>query len=763
MLQRFFGSTGQNGSTPPAEQEVVTGKPGGLGTFGGVFTPSMLTILGVIMYLRFGWVVGNAGLIGTLLIVTLSTAITFLTSLSIAAISTDQRVRIGGAYYMISRSLGIEIGGAVGVPLYIAQGLSVALYTIGFAESVVFAFPSVGAFSFMGFSGIQLVGILVTLFVAALALGSPKIAIRAQYFILAAIVLSLISLVAGGPVEESDIRLWGAVDANQAAGFWEVFAVFFPAVTGIMAGINLSGDLKNPEKSIPKGTFWAVGCGYVVYMTLPILLGLWADSVTLIENKLVMRDMAWWGGAVLLGIWGATLSSAIGSILGAPRVMQALALDGVLPRSLRWLGKGYGESNIPRAGTIVTLVLALAAVATGNLNLIAPVLTMFFLTTYAILNVAAGLETFLDSPSFRPAFQVHWAFSLLGAVGCFAAMILVNALATVIAVIFVIGVFAWLERRALRTAWGDVRQGLWMTATRAGLLRLRNRPDPKNWRPHILVLSGAPRKRWHLVDFASALTHNQALMSVGTVVPEDMTTSERRRSMEDNIQEYLVKRGVQSLVRTISAPDSFDGAERLVEAYGMGALVPNTILLGDSDDPEHHARYCRMIERFHKAERNVAIMRYNEDRGFGARKRIDVWWGGLRGNGGLMKILSYLLQTSLPWRAAEVRLKIVAPDEQAASEMERNFLPIVSQMRTGAVLDVIIREGRTFDEILHDSSRGADFIFLGLAEPEETDDFVDYYRRIRQRTEGLPSTVLVLAAEDIAFSEVLVQQDGMAE
>lgn len=761
MLQQFFGRAQPDGDAAQT-QEVVTGKPGGLGTFGGVFTPSMLTILGVIMYLRFGWVVGNVGLAGTLLIVTMSTSITFLTALSIAAIATDQRVRIGGAYYMISRSLGIEIGGAVGLPLYIAQGLSVALYTIGFAESVVIAFPAVGEFAVLGFSGIQLVGLAVTLLVALLALGSPEIAIRAQYFILAAIALSLVSLVAGGPIEDSDIRMWGAVDANQAASFWEVFAVFFPAVTGIMAGVNLSGDLRTPEKSLPKGTFWAVGLGYVIYMGLPVLLGSWASSVTLIEDPLVMRKMAWWGGAILLGIWGATLSSAIGSILGAPRVLQALALDGVLPRSLRWLGRGHGESNIPRAGTYLTLVLALAAVATGNLNLIAPILTMFFLTTYAILNVAAGVENFLKSPSFRPAFKVHWSLSILGAVGCFAAMLLVNAVATVFAVIFVIGVFVWLERRALQTAWGDVRQGLWMTATRAGLLRLRGEPDPKNWRPHVLVLSGAPRKRWHLVDFSSALTHNQALMTVSTVVPADAVGAERQRNLEANIQEYLAKRGVQSLVRTISAPGPFDGAERLVEAYGMGALVPNTILLGDSDDPAHHARYCQMIERFHEEQRNIAIMRYNEERGFGERRRIDVWWGGLKGNGGLMKILSYLLQTSLPWRGAEVRLKIVAPDEEAAAEMERNFLPIVSQLRTGATLDVIVSDGRSFDEVFRDTSHEADLVFLGMAEPEQTDDFVDYYRLMRERTDGMPSTVLVLAAEDIAFGEVLVQQSGMS-
>ncbi|MDX1641153.1 MAG: Na-K-Cl cotransporter, partial [Balneolaceae bacterium] len=224
------------------QQEVIPSTKGGLSTFGGVFTPSILTILGVIMYLRFGWVVGNVGLIGTLLIVTLSTAITFLTGLSIAAIATDQRVRIGGAYYMISRSLGIESGGAIGIPLYIAQALSVALYTVGFAESVVGVFPALD---------FKTVGLVTTVAVAVLAIISAKAAIRAQYFIMFGIALSLLSLLFGSPIEQSNIEMWGAADQHSEP-FWTVFAVFFPAVTGIMAGVNMSGDLENPSESIPK-------------------------------------------------------------------------------------------------------------------------------------------------------------------------------------------------------------------------------------------------------------------------------------------------------------------------------------------------------------------------------------------------------------------------------------------------------------------------------------------------------------------------------
>ena len=354
-----------------SEQSITAS---GLGTFGGVFTPSILTILGVIMYLRFGWVVGNAGLIGTLLIVTISTSITLLTALSVCAIATDKVVRAGGAYYMISRSLGIETGGAVGISLYFAQAVSVALYTIGFAESLVKAKINIFSFS-LNFADLGLnqtyVALAVTIIVGILAITSAELAIKAQYFIMAAIVISLIMFALGSPLPGVEPQMFSA-PPETALPFWTVFAVFFPAVTGIMAGVNMSGDLKDPVKSLPRGTLAAVGTGYVIYMLLPIILAMRADSANLVDpNVFVMQRTALkgFGFTMLLGVWGATLSSAIGSILGAPRVLQALARDGVLPPLFSFLGKGHGKDDEPRNGTWVSLGIAIAAVCVGDLNL----------------------------------------------------------------------------------------------------------------------------------------------------------------------------------------------------------------------------------------------------------------------------------------------------------------------------------------------------------------------------------------------------------
>jgi solute carrier family 12 sodium/potassium/chloride transporter 2 len=732
--------------TGPSKLETVPEAPqaSGLGTFGGVYTPSILTILGVIMYLRFGWVVGNVGLLGSLIIVTLAVSITFLTALSISAIATDRVVRVGGAYYMISRSLGIETGGAVGIPLYFAQALSVALYTIGFAESVVEAF---------GMFNQTYIALIVTAFVAFLALTSAEIAIKTQYVIMAMIGLSLLSLAFGSPLEPTRIELWGAADSEP---FWRVFAVFFPAVTGIMAGVNMSGDLKEPTRAIPRGTLAAVATGYVIYMVLPLFLATRADAVTLIEDPLVMQRIAFWGPAILLGIWGATLSSAIGSILGAPRILQALARDGVLPRWLGFLGRGSGPNDEPRIGTTVTLGVVVAAVTLGDLDLIAPVLTMFFLTTYLVLNISAGIEGFLNSPSFRPMFSVHWSLSALGAVGCLAVMFLINPVATVVAGGVVTLIFLWIQRRELQSTWGDARRGIWMMLLRTSLFQLGHTRDTKNWRPNMLVLSGAPMRRWELIELANALNHNRGLFTVTSVLPTGSRSVTQQADMEARISKYLRDRGVQALVRVLTAPDPFEGVERLIEIYGLGPLVPDTVLLGDNETPENRDRYCHLITTLHQAERNVVIYCDRGERPLNRHGQIDVWWGGLHANGGLMLILAELLRDGIDWRYAQIHLKLVVPDEQAATTAQENMENLKENLRIDAVLHVLVADGRSFEEMLHQSSRNADMVILGIAEPGE--NFRDYYTAMQKRVAALPSTLLVLAAPNFAFADVLEKE-----
>jgi len=382
---------------------------------------------------------------------------------------------------------------------------------------------------------------------------------------------------------------------------------------------------------------------------------------------------------------------------------------------------------------------------------------MFFLTTYGVVNVAAGLERFLGSPSFRPRFKVPWVVSLLGAVGCLAVMFLINAVATLVAAAIVLAIFLWLERSGLESAFGDVRRGMWMEITRQGLLHLdRAAADPRNWRPHALVLTGAPSRRWHLVETADQLGHGRGLLTVATVLPDDLSP-ERRRSMETNVRKYIFDRGVQALVRVTAAPDPYVGAERLVESYGLGPLAPNTVLIGASHKPDERDRYCGLLRSLRAQQRNVVVVREPEvARPISRVPRIDVWWGGLQGNGALLMVLGYLLSTSIPWRHSVAKLKMVVPNEKAAEGALRNLEAVVEDTRTGLIPEILIADGRDPFQVLRDASADADIVLAGMRSPGE-EDFAEYYGTLQERTRGMPRTLFVLAAEEVAFRDVLLR------
>lgn len=235
---------------------------------------------------------------------------------------------------------------------------------------------------------------------------------------------------------------------------------------------------------------------------------------------------------------------------------------------------------------------------------------------------------------------------------------------------------------------------------------------------------------------------------------------DQKQSMTANIREFLSKRGIQGLVKVIAADDRFQGVINLVQSFGLGALEPNTIILGNSEDPKFRPEFCRMISKFHDFQRNVLIVHKGEgELAFRNRKRIDVWWGGLKGNGGLMMILAYLMNSSLDWREAELHIKMMVGDEDAVEPTQENILELLEEIRIRAFVDIIPAKGRTFDEVLKKHSSNADLIFLGLAEPDE--NFEAYYEKVQDRVNGLPTTILALASQEISYGEVLIKKDTM--
>ncbi len=745
----------------PADEQKESASSGyAFGAFKGVFTPSILTILGVIMYLRFGWVLGQVGLAQTLLIVTMATAITFLTSLSLSATATNMHVGGGGAYFIISRALGIEVGAAIGVPLFLAQSVGVAFYITGFAEALSASVDVSDWVAVLPFAitEIRLIAVLTLTALTVLAIVSADLALKTQFLILLLIVASLASFFFGGPVERTLPE--AVVDLTGRVPFWVVFAVFFPAVTGIEAGLAMSGDLKEPDKALPRGTLAAVGVGYLVYMAIPIVLILHVpDREVLIADPMIMRSVARWGGLILLGVWAATLSSALGALLGAPRTLQALSRDRITPGCI---GRGFGKKNDPRIATALTFGVALVAILLGDLNLIAPVLSMFFLTSYGLINLSAGLEGLIDSPSWRPRFRVHPFWCLLGGIACFATMFMINAGATFIALVLIGVIYAVVKRRNLQAQWGDMRYGILMLISRFAIRKLaRRQADERTWRPNILVLSGAPQSRWYLIEMAHALVRSASGMTVAALVSGDQWVTERIRALRHSIEDYLEKRGIDSLVKVMRDDNFYKGAEALVRAYGYGPIRPNTVLMGDSADEKGIDQYAKLVMAVYRMDRNLVLVRETEQ---AERPKlieepfIDIWWSGQQANIGLMLTLAHLLKRHENWSESRLRLRRIISKDMDPEEIEASLSEHVVAQRLDVQVDLITPPaGESPFELIRSSSHESALVFLGLRapEPEETTEaYAAYYRHLHAETADLP-VAYVLAANRVDFEQII--------
>jgi amino acid transporter len=673
-----------------------------------------------------------------------------ITGLSLSSLATNMKVKGGGAYYIISRSLGIEAGAAVGLPLFFAQALGVSFYIVGFSEAFVDVFPQFNAVK---------VGVLTLFTLTVIAYISADLALKTQYIVMAVIGASLVSFFVGGSYG-GDMPAVSSLPPR--ASFWVVFAVFFPAVTGIEAGIAMSGDLKDSAHSLPRGTIAAVACGYLVYMVIPIYLSIVIKNTDVLRDEsmaLVMRHVARWGLLIVLGIWAASLSSAMGALLGAPRTLQALARDRVIPR---FIGRGFGKGDNPRIATAVAFLIGLSGVIMGELNLIAPILSMFFLTSYGVLNVSAGLEELMSPPSWRPKFRLPWIVSFAGAFGCFSVMVMINAGATFVAAAVVFAVYFAMEKRSLTAWWGDMRSGILMLIARNSIHALARRPpDERTWQPNILVLSGSPTSRWHLIDLASAISQGRSFMTVAAILPSD-TDPQRIGEISKAVSDYIEKNEVSAIVKVHSAETPLIGGCELAKAYGYGPITPNTILLGASERTENFEQFARLIKQVHTHRQNLVVVRdaAEDIERTSERSRIDVWWYGTQQNLGLMLALAYLLTRGATWKHAEFSIKSIVKNEQDLQKTKDRIEKFISRGRVDAKAEVFMQQGREVAESIKEYSQGADLVLLGLRAPGEQEslqDYSEYYSDLLDRMQGLPPTAMVLASESIDFFGIFQQ------
>jgi amino acid transporter len=652
---------------------------GGFSTFGGVFVPNILTILGVIMYLRMGWVVGNAGLHNTLIILLIANLITLLTAFSMSAIATNMRMKGGGAYYMISRSLGAEAGGSIGIPLYVAQALGISLYIVGFAESLNNLFPALNT---------QMITLSTLVVLTILALISSGLVIKIQYIILSVIGLSLISFFSGKPLSFETMHL----DPNYTGtyDFWAVFAVFFPAVTGILSGVSLSGDLKDPAKSIPIGTILSVVVGAAIYVLIAVWFSFAASPDELVSNNTIMISVARWGPLIYAGIWGATLSSALANLLAAPRTLQAMATDAIV---FRIFHKGRGETNEPVRATIFTFILVAGVLFVGELNTIAPVLTMFFLITYGSVNFISFIEGLIKRPGFRPTFQVHWSISLIGAAGCIWVMFVINPIACVMGFALVFIIYLFLKRIQLQKNWGDVRRGIWSAVIKYSLMNLeRLRDYPGAWRPNVLLLGENIISKQKLVQIAFGLTQKSGFLTCINLFGSGELDTEKleRESMEFKVM--LREKRIDAFYKNAIVDNYLSGQMIASQIHGIGDFRHNTILLdwyesikGNSFKTSSEMSDQFNLIRFYRDLNNsIILLNVNPRMQRSSYQTIDVWWDPGQKNGSFMLLLAHLLVSSRFYDNPKLTIKtVVLKDRMQDTHALLEELLVKSRIKAG--------------------------------------------------------------------------------
>lgn len=711
------------------------------GTFAGVFTPCVLTILGVIMFLRFGTVVGQSGVLAAVAIVLASKLITFLTTLSLSAIATNTKVEGGGAYFLISRSLGPEFGGAIGLLFFAAQALSVAMYVIGFTEAAIAYFPDGTSPTLV--ATITNIGVF-----ACVAIGAGW-TIKIQFFILATVVVSLLSFYAGALQAFAPETLAANLTSDYDSGesFWTMFALFFPAVTGIMAGANMSGDLKDPARSIPRGTLAAVVVTGLVYASQAVLLGGSRPRGDLVGDAMVISDIALIPATIAAGVFAATLSSALGSMMGAPRILQSLSRDNLFG----WLGplkEVSGKSAEPRRAIVVTFLIAQAGIMLADLNTIAPLITMAFLATYGLLNLATFYEAITNNPSYRPQFRFcHWSTSLAGAIGCGLVMVLIDWRWALVATGLVASLHAYLSRVDLPANWGNLQSGLLFERTRQNLLKLEDELyHPKNWRPFVLALSGTGFSRPHLVVFGSWLTAETGVLTLGQVIPGELDDRHRRRDSQEKILHSMIReQRLNAFPAVVVAGDYIAGVEALVQCQGLGRLRPNTILLGCPLSADRMKVFGGLLRNLEGLGRSAVVLRRTDeptDQWIVPTGTVDVWWRG-RENGELMVLLAHLLLTHPRWQGHRLRLLRVVESDAGLDDVRSHLEGLLREARIKGTTKVVVSSDPA--SAIKTTSRDAAFVFLGFQPPRGGDE-EEFFYRTEALIGTLPRVALVRSA-----------------
>ena len=758
----MFSKTAQQagsklGSTPSAFHSGH-----GFGT-APVFLASVSTILGAILFLRFGYAVAHVGLGLTLVIIALGHFVTIPTVLAVSEIATNRRVAGGGAYFIVSRSFGMSIGGAIGIALYLSQAISVAFYMVAFAE----AFEPLKALAVEKVQWIQkppdarwislpCTGLLIVLMLTK----GANLGVRALWGVCCLLAAAIAAFLLGKPPEGTELNglnVTARIDDND--GFGTVFATCFPAFTGMIAGLGLSGDLRNPQRSIPLGTIGATFAGMVIYTLVAVKLALSATPDALAADQFIMAQIAIWPPVIYIGLGAAALSSALGSIMVAPRTLQALARDNVLPipKLNRLMEKGLGKAQEPFLATCVSGVIAIVFVVLGGVDTIARILTMFFMVTYGALCAVSFLEYFSGNPSYRPTFHTRWYLSLIGAVMCGLMMIEMNILYTFLALLLMVLTYIGLRRsRHGQRDLTAIFQGTMFQLTRRlqiFLQKSRTTSTKDGWRPSIVAVTRFGERRLGHFDLLRWICHRHGFGQFIQFSEGDFSFASEiaaRLSVDELIQRTEISRaGI--FVDSLICPSFQLAIAQTLQMPGVSGLPNNCILLEfHQDNPEEIKEVEQGARLAANAMFNVLILRSTKYR-FGYRSSIHVWvTEETLANAPMMLMFAYIIVGHPEWKGAEIELFGCFDSTEAGREVDKlsalmteGRLPISTHNVTSVSCSVDELE----EEVFQHSSQ-ADLVIAGLkadsTEPRAVADALRHYERANE-------VLLVYSSEQISI------------
>ena len=711
-----------------------------------VFIASISTILGAILFLRFGYAVGNVGFFGAIAIIVLGHAVTIPTALAVAEIATNRKVEGGGDYYVISRSFGINIGAAIGIALFLSQAISVSFYIIAFAES----FIPFGQFLNEKYN----LGILSNLLVNSKAIGlismsllslliiskGADLGVKALYVVASVIFISLLLFFLGeSQIEMKQVNFFSK--AEEAKDFFYVFTIIFPAFTGISAGLGLSGDLKEPRKSIPRGTIIATVLGAIIYILVAFKLVISTDLNNLANNQLVMSDIAIWGPIIPIGLACAAISSALGSIIIAPRTLQALAKDKIFPSSKIdfWLAKQKKENNEPLNGTIVTCIIAFFFVYVGDINNVARIISMFFMVTYGAICLISFLEHFSGDPSYRPAFKSRWYISLLGAVLSIWLMFKMDTLFAFLSIIIMITFYYFIskkssDKREFVNLFKDVLEQI-ARQLKIFLQRINDSNLSSNfhWRPFVVSISDASLTRKSAFDITRWISYKYGF---GTYIHYIKGYLSKQTFEQSKVIKHQLIEGKNTnvYIDTLISPSYTSALAQVVQLSSISGTENNLILLEFSEsDKESFEDVMSNFNLLHTTGYDVAIMR-SSDFKLDKKEEIHIWISSRDyKNSNMMILLGYIILGHPEWKKAQIKVFTIYPKDkfeeyknQMFDYIESGRLPISPRNMKMLPHD----EDISIKEIINNHSSNSDLTIIGfrgeLVKKQKLDIFEGY-------------------------------------